>query len=186
VKIMVNKNQLQVKSLSKGIAFFGANRSGEPTQGAEALLGELEQGKEVFLFIVQEFKSYQNRLSPCDALLIDRGFSFFRKKDEEVQGMEESSLDIKAAQYLICNFNFHNYVIDTIWIVNIPQTKVYYCISLPVRKVLLIRKKKKAYLTEDINPKQLFDRNLKQLFSIHLKIFRTDVIPLTQLAEAEN
>jgi kynurenine formamidase len=183
---MVNKNQLQVEDLSKGIAFLRASGIGEPTQGAEALLGELEQGKEIFLFIVRGFKSYQNRLSHCDALLIYTGFSSFREKDPEAYVTKQPSLAIEAAQYLVDNFNIRAYGIDTIGIENIPQAKVYYPTPFPVHKVLLLRKKKKAYLIEDMNFKLLLGKNLKQLFVILPRISGIEAMPVPTFAEVED
>jgi DUF917 family protein len=50
----VLKNQLQAEDLARGTTFFGTGGGGDPTSGVNALLSELEQGKEIFLTDVQK------------------------------------------------------------------------------------------------------------------------------------
>jgi kynurenine formamidase len=146
----------------------------------------LEIPKEAFGKItVKDLEPYKNELSRFDALLIYTGFSSFREKDPEAYVTKQPSLTLDAAQYLVDNFNnIRAYGIDTIGIENISQARSASPTPFPVHKILL-GKKRKVYIAEDVNLKLLLGRKLKRLFVIPLRIFGVEAMPVVAFAEVE-
>ncbi|MEM3434164.1 MAG: cyclase family protein [Candidatus Methanomethyliaceae archaeon] len=135
---------------------------------------------------VGELELYKDSLSNCDVLLIYTGFSSFRETNPQEYVEKQPSFTVEAAQYLADNFNIRAYGVDLIGIENIPQGKVASPVPFPVHKTLLLRKRKKVFLIEDMNLKPLVHKKIKRLYVIPLRIFGIEAMPVTAFAEVED
>jgi len=135
---------------------------------------------------VQELEPHKDKLSTCDALLIYTGFSSFREIDPKEYVEKQPSFAVEAAKYLADNFNIRAYGVDLIGIENIPQGKSASPVPFPVHKALLLSKKEKVFLVEDMNLKPLVHKKIKRLFVIPLRIFGIEAMPVTAFAEVED
>ncbi|WP_207799301.1 DUF917 domain-containing protein [Candidatus Cryosericum septentrionale] len=86
-------NKLQVEDLARGATFFGTGGGGEPTEGAKAVLSEVEQGKKISLIDVQELSD--DDLVACPFLM----GSIAPLTKEKLKEMEMFGLSKKIYDY---------------------------------------------------------------------------------------
>ena len=135
---------------------------------------------------VEDLQAHKEKLAVADILLIYTGFSATRNKDPEGFVKNQPSFTVEAANYLVDSFNIRAYGIDTIGIENIPAGKAASPVQFPVHKVLLLKKKEKTFVVEDMNLKLLLGKKISRFFVIPLRLYGAEGMPVTAFAEVED
>jgi kynurenine formamidase len=133
----------------------------------------------------EDLEPHKEELARADILMIYTGFSKTRKKDPEGFVKNQPSLTLEAANYLVDKFNIRAYGSDTISIENIADGKAASPVQFPVHKVLLLKKKQKSFVIEDLNLGVLLGKNLRRFFVIPLRVFGAEAMPVTVFAEVD-
>ena len=135
---------------------------------------------------VADLAPHKDRLMNADILLIYTGYSKIRQKDPVRFVTDQPSFALEAADYLVDNFNIRAYGIDTIGIENIPEGKASSPVQFPVHKVLLLKKKQKTLVIEDLNLSKLVGKKIVRFFAIPLRLYDVEAMPVTVFAEVED
>jgi arylformamidase len=135
---------------------------------------------------VAEIEAYKDELVDADLLLVYTGFSEMRNQDPERYVTDQPAFSVEAANYIVDNFNIRGYGVDLIGIENIPEGKVASPSPFPVHKTFLLKKKQKAFLIEDLNLKPVLGKNIRRVFTIPLRIYGMEAMPVTAFAELDD
>jgi arylformamidase len=135
---------------------------------------------------VEDLQPHEEKLAAADIFLLYTGFSANRSKDPEGFVKNQPSFSVEAANYLVDSFNIRAYGIDTIGIENIPAGKAASPIQFPVHKILLLKKKEKTFVVEDMNLKLLLGKKISRFFVIPLRLYGAEGMPVTAFAEVED
>ncbi len=135
--------------------------------------------------IVADLEPYAEQLAEADALLTYTSYSKIRNQEPDRFVAEQPGFSVEAANYLVDNFDIRAFGIDTLGIENISEGKVAEPSPFPVHKTLLLKKKQKALLIEDLNMVPALGKKLLRLFVIPLRLHGMEAMPVTAFAEVE-
>jgi arylformamidase len=134
---------------------------------------------------VADLEPYADLLAQADALLTYTSYSRIRNQEPDRFVAEQPGLSVEAANYLVDNFTIRAFGIDTLGIENISEGKNAEPTPFPVHKTLLLKKKQKTLLIEDLNMVPALGKKLLRLFVIPLRLHGMEAMPVTAFAEIE-
>jgi arylformamidase len=134
---------------------------------------------------VADLQPHASALAKADALLVHTGFSKIRNQDPARFNAKQPGYSVEAANYLVDNFDIRGYGIDTLGIENIGEGKVASPTPFPVHKILLLKKKRKAVLIEDLNVAPALGKKLRRFYAIPLRLHGIEGMPVSAFAEVE-
>lgn len=134
---------------------------------------------------VADLEPHATALAKADALLVYTGFSKIRTQDPERFNAKQPGYSVEAANYLVDNFDIRGYGIDTLGIENIGEGKVASPTPFPVHKTLLLKKKRKAVLIEDLNVAAVVGKKLRRFYAMPIRLHDIEAMPVSAFAEVE-
>lgn len=135
---------------------------------------------------VADLSPHAEALAKTDILLIYYGHSKYRSTDAERYIAKQPSLSLEAADYLVEDFNIRAYGVDTPGIENIPEGKAARPVQFPIHKTLLLKKKEKTVVLEDLNLAPLAGKKAFRFFIVPLRIYDIEAMPAVAFAELED
>jgi arylformamidase len=149
------------------------------------VLLEIQKGAKEKINIA-EVEVYKNELVDADLLLVYTGFSKMRSQDPERYVTEQPAFSVEAANYIVDSFNIRAYGVDLIGIENIPEGKVASPSPFPVHKTFLLKKKQKSFLIEDLNLAPVLGKKIRRVFTIPLRLYGMEAMPVSAFAEVDD
>ena len=130
---------------------------------------------------LDELQVYSEKLTKCDALLINTGFSKFRDENPSYYFKETPGFTEEAAEYISQFKNIKCIGFDFISVENIIRNREK---GYPIHHILLSREIP-IILIEDMKLDDVIGKGIKRLFVIPIRIRGIEASPVTAFAEVD-